>query len=165
VRIGALPQHPRVLPPFGRHLHDSGQPLHARLRFCSVPKLNPRRQDTHLDPAEPANVARMAAEMGLRYVVITSVNRDDLEDGGSHHFAETVREVRRALPEARVEVLTPDFCGDWMRSRASSMPVRMFSITIWRPCRGYMDGCGRRRTTGSRSACCALRGLMRRRRC
>jgi lipoic acid synthetase len=43
--------------------------------------------------------------------VITSVNRDDLEDGGSHHFAETVREVRRALPEARVEVLTPDFCG------------------------------------------------------
>jgi lipoyl synthase len=65
-----------------------------------------------LDPAEPANVARMAAEMGLRYVVITSVNRDDLADGGSAHFAETVREVRRALPEARVEVLTPDFCGD-----------------------------------------------------
>ena len=65
-----------------------------------------------LDPAEPANVARMAAAMKLRYVVITSVNRDDLDDGGSHHFAETVREVRRALPEARVEVLTPDFCGD-----------------------------------------------------
>jgi lipoic acid synthetase len=80
--------------------------------FCSVPKLNPRRHDTHLDPAEPANVARMAAELGLRYVVITSVNRDDLEDGGSHHFAETVRQVRCALPEARVEVLTPDFCGD-----------------------------------------------------
>ena len=80
--------------------------------FCSVPKLNPRRHDTDLDPAEPANVARMAVEMGLRYVVITSVNRDDLEDGGSRHFAETVREVRRALPAARVEVLTPDFCGD-----------------------------------------------------
>jgi lipoic acid synthetase len=54
----------------------------------------------------------MAASMRLRYVVITSVNRDDLPDGGSEHFAETVREVRRALPEARVEVLTPDFCGD-----------------------------------------------------
>jgi lipoic acid synthetase len=54
----------------------------------------------------------MAAEMKLRYVVITSVNRDDMPDGGSTHFAETVREVRRALPEARVEVLTPDFCGD-----------------------------------------------------
>jgi lipoic acid synthetase len=65
-----------------------------------------------LDPAEPANVARMAAAMNLSYVVITSVNRDDLEDGGSRHFAETVREVRRALPKARIEVLTPDFCGD-----------------------------------------------------
>jgi lipoyl synthase len=57
-------------------------------------------------------VARMAAEMKLRYVVITSVNRDDLEDGGSRHFAATVREVRCALPQARVEVLTPDFGGD-----------------------------------------------------
>jgi lipoyl synthase len=65
-----------------------------------------------LDPQEPDNVARMAAAMKLRHVVITSVNRDDLADGGSHHFAETVRAVRRALPEARVEVLTPDFRGD-----------------------------------------------------
>lgn len=74
--------------------------------FCSVPKGRPP-----LDPAEPANVARMAADMHLRYVVITSVNRDDLPDGGSRHFAETVRAVRDALPAARVEVLTPDFCG------------------------------------------------------
>ena len=80
--------------------------------FCSVPKANPAKRDMRLDPEEPANVARMAASMQLRYVVITSVNRDDLEDGGSRHFAQTVREVRRALPEARVEVLTPDFCGD-----------------------------------------------------
>ena len=58
------------------------------------------------------HVAQMAAAMKLRYVVITAVNRDDLGDGGSAHFAETVREVRRALPDARVEVLTPDFCGD-----------------------------------------------------
>lgn len=80
--------------------------------FCSVPKLNASKHDTQLDPAEPANVARMAAGLQLRYVVITSVNRDDLEDGGSRHFAETVQEVRRTLPDARVEVLTPDFCGD-----------------------------------------------------
>jgi len=80
--------------------------------FCSVPKGRPDKQDMRLDIAEPANVARMAAEMKLRYVVITSVNRDDLSDGGSHHFAETVRAVRSAVPEARVEVLTPDFCGD-----------------------------------------------------
>jgi len=80
--------------------------------FCSVPKGSPARQDMRLDPAEPANVARMAADMQLQYVVITSVNRDDLADGGSDHFAETVRQVRRALPAARIEVLTPDFCGD-----------------------------------------------------
>lgn len=80
--------------------------------FCSVPKGNPRIHDMRLDGGEPANVARMAAEMKLRYVVITSVNRDDLADGGSTHFAETVREVRAALPEARVEVLTPDFEGN-----------------------------------------------------
>ena len=81
--------------------------------FCSVPKGSPARQDMQLDPDEPGNVARMAARLNLRYVVITSVNRDDLADGGSGHFAQTVREVRRALPDARIEVLTPDFCGDF----------------------------------------------------
>jgi len=80
--------------------------------FCSVPKGNPHKKEFSLDPREPANVARMARAMGLQYVVITSVNRDDLVDGGSYHFAETVREVRKSLPEARIEVLTPDFCGD-----------------------------------------------------
>jgi len=80
--------------------------------FCSVPKGSPEKREFTLDPLEPRNVARMAAEMRLRYVVITSVNRDDLDDGGSVHFAETVSEVRRALPNAQVEVLTPDFCGD-----------------------------------------------------
>jgi len=80
--------------------------------FCAVPKGSPAKHEFALDTAEPANVARMAAEMRLRYVVITSVNRDDLADGGSAHFAETVRELRRALPEAGIEVLTPDFGGD-----------------------------------------------------
>ena len=80
--------------------------------FCSVPKGSPGKKEFSLDPDEPSHVAEMAAEMKLRYVVITSVNRDDLSDGGSHHFAETVRQVRSALPTARVEVLTPDFCGD-----------------------------------------------------
>jgi lipoyl synthase len=79
--------------------------------FCSVPKGSPHKHEFSLDPDEPANVARMAASLNLRYVVITSVNRDDLADGGSRHFAETVRAVRRALPGARIEVLTPDFCG------------------------------------------------------
>ena len=77
--------------------------------FCSVPK---SRHPGALDPAEPANVARMVVDLRLRYVVITSVNRDDLEDGGSRHFSRTVEAVRDALPEARVEVLTPDFQGN-----------------------------------------------------
>lgn len=81
--------------------------------FCSVPKGSPAKKEFALDPDEPRQVAEMASRMQLRYVVITSVNRDDLPDGGSAHFAETVRRVRQALPAARVEVLTPDFCGDF----------------------------------------------------
>jgi lipoic acid synthetase len=80
--------------------------------FCSVPKGSAAKREFFLDPDEPAHVAEMAAEMDLRYVVITSVNRDDLPDGGSVHFAETVRQVRARLPKARVEVLTPDFEGN-----------------------------------------------------
>lgn len=80
--------------------------------FCSVPKGSPAKKEFSLDPEEPFHVAEMAGRMRLKYVVITSVNRDDLPDGGSRHFAETVRFVRHALPNARVEVLTPDFCGD-----------------------------------------------------
>jgi lipoyl synthase len=80
--------------------------------FCSVPKGSPAKKEFSLDPDEPRQVAEMAERMKLKYVVITSVNRDDLPDGGSEHFAETVRQVRRALPNSRVEVLTPDFCGD-----------------------------------------------------
>jgi lipoic acid synthetase len=80
--------------------------------FCSVPKGSPAKREFTLDPDEPEHVAAMATEMDLRYVVITSVNRDELPDGGSHHWAATVRAVRRRLPAAKVEVLTPDFCGD-----------------------------------------------------
>ncbi len=80
--------------------------------FCSVPKGSPAKKEFTLDADEPRHVAEMAANMNLRYVVITSVNRDDLPDGGSTHFAETVRRVRLALPDAKVEVLTPDFCGN-----------------------------------------------------
>jgi lipoic acid synthetase len=61
---------------------------------------------------EPEQVAAAAAQLGLRYVVITSVNRDELADGGAAHFARTIRAVRERLPDARIEVLTPDFKGD-----------------------------------------------------
>ncbi len=75
--------------------------------FCSVESSMPEP----LDPEEPERVAMAAKEMGLRYVVITSVTRDDLHDGGAKHFAKTVYAVRGYLPDAKVEVLTPDFKG------------------------------------------------------
>jgi lipoic acid synthetase len=77
--------------------------------FCSVPK---SRTPGAPDPEEPAHVAWRSETSGLRYVVDTRVSRDDLADGGSLHFARTVQEIRRALPDARVEALTPDFRGD-----------------------------------------------------
>lgn len=80
--------------------------------FCSVPKGDPKKKDFGLDPAEPEHVAAQAERMRLRYVVLTSVNRDELPDGGSEHWRLTVEAVRRRLPEAQVEVLTPDFNGD-----------------------------------------------------
>jgi lipoic acid synthetase len=64
------------------------------------------------DPNEPVNTARAIAAWGLDYVVLTSVDRDDLPDGGSEHFAETVRELKRRSPTLLVECLTPDFRGD-----------------------------------------------------
>ncbi|MEN6534952.1 MAG: lipoyl synthase [Bryobacteraceae bacterium] len=83
-----------------------------RCRFCAVPKVAPEERPADVDPNEPRRVAEMAARLGLRYVVITSVTRDDLPDGGSAHWANVVREVRNVMPKARVEILTPDFGGD-----------------------------------------------------
>ncbi|KAF0185602.1 MAG: lipoic acid synthetase [Nitrospirae bacterium] len=75
--------------------------------FCSVQHREPQAPDMR----EPESVAEAAAEMQLRYVVITSVTRDDLPDGGASHFAATICAVRQRLPEARIEVLVPDFRG------------------------------------------------------
>jgi len=75
--------------------------------FCAVPAGGVEA----LDPEEPRRVARAAATLGLRHVVVTSVTRDDLADGGAGHFAETVAAVRDELPGATVEVLVPDFGG------------------------------------------------------
>ncbi len=75
--------------------------------FCSVDSRIPRAAD----PDEPARVAASAMGMGLKYVVVTSVTRDDLQDGGAGQFALTVRALKRNGPDVRVEVLTPDFKG------------------------------------------------------
>lgn len=77
-------------------------------RFCAV---KTRRNGVPLDPDEPANVAMSIREMDLDYVVLTSVDRDDLDDGGSGHFAACIRETRIASPKTMVEVLIPDFRG------------------------------------------------------
>ncbi len=77
-------------------------------RFCAVDTGNPRGW---LDPEEPANAARTVQLMRLGYVVLTSVNRDDLADGGARHFADCVREIKRLNPTTAVEALTPDFQG------------------------------------------------------
>jgi lipoyl synthase len=77
-------------------------------RFCAVDTGNPRGW---LDADEPENTASSVALMGLRYVVLTSVNRDDLPDGGARHFADTVRAIKRRTPQTAVEALTPDFQG------------------------------------------------------
>ncbi len=73
--------------------------------FCNVATGKPGE----LDPDEPRNVARATAAMGLKHVVVTSVDRDDLGDGGAQHFVETIAAIRAAAPETTIEVLTPDF--------------------------------------------------------
>jgi lipoic acid synthetase len=73
--------------------------------FCNVKTGRPK----HLDPAEPERVGQAVAELGLNHVVVTSVDRDDLKDGGAHHFAATIAAIRQTAPEATIEVLTPDF--------------------------------------------------------
>jgi lipoic acid synthetase len=79
-----------------------------RCAYCSIATAKPLPPDD----GEPARVAEAAARLRLRYVVLTAVARDDLRDGGSGHFAATVRAIRSRLPQARIEVLTPDFKGD-----------------------------------------------------
>ena len=78
-------------------------------RFCSVDTGNPKGW---LDHDEPENSAESVRLMGLKYIVFTSVDRDDLDDGGAHHYAECVKAVKRVNPQTNVEVLTPDFKGN-----------------------------------------------------
>ena len=77
--------------------------------YCAVSSGRPRE----LDWAEPFHVAQAVKTLGLNYAVVTSVNRDDLPDGGADHFARTIRQIRAQSPECRVEVLVPDFMGSW----------------------------------------------------
>ncbi len=76
-----------------------------RCRFCSVATGKPAPPD----PAEPSRLAQMAKQMNLKYLVITSVNRDDLSDGGAGHLCDCIKTVRQHCPDMKFEILTPDF--------------------------------------------------------
>ena len=78
-------------------------------RYCAIGKGKPKT----LDEDEPERIARAVETLGLRHAVLTSVNRDDLPDGGAHIFAESIHRIRAYLPDCNVEVLIPDFMGDW----------------------------------------------------
>ena len=91
-----------------------GEVCTRRCSFCDVAHGRPKPPDA----AEPGNLARTIADMGLRYVVITSVDRDDLRDGGAQHFADCIRAARDASPALKIEILTPDFRGKGRMDRA-----------------------------------------------
>jgi lipoic acid synthetase len=91
-----------------------GEVCTRRCSFCDVAHGRPKPPDA----TEPASLARTVADMGLRYVVITSVDRDDLRDGGAAHFAECIRATRAAAPQIKIEILTPDFRGKGRMDRA-----------------------------------------------
>lgn len=84
-----------------------GEQCTRSCRFCAVKKGLPSPPD----PSEPHRVAEAVARMDLRHVVLTSVTRDDLDDGGAHHFMKTILAVRERLPDATIEALVPDFNG------------------------------------------------------
>jgi len=95
--------------------------------FCAVAHGPPLA----VDPEEPVRVAEAVWQLGLRHVVVTSVNRDDLPDGGASHFAATVRAIRARLPACRIEVLVPDFQGDLAAvAIVTAAPVDVFNHNV-----------------------------------
>jgi len=91
-----------------------GEVCTRRCSFCDVAHGRPKPTDA----SEPLNLAKTIADMKLRYVVITSVDRDDLRDGGAEHFTRCIEEVRRFSPDIKIEILTPDFRGKGRMERA-----------------------------------------------
>ena len=91
-----------------------GEVCTRRCSFCDVAHGRPAAPD----PLEPARLAETIRDMRLRYVVITSVDRDDLRDGGAEHFAACIRATRHAAPNIKIEILTPDFRGKGRMERA-----------------------------------------------
>lgn len=99
-----------------------------RCPFCDVAHGRPKALDLH----EPRHLAESVKIMGLKYVVVTSVDRDDLEDSGAQHFADCIREIRLASPQTQIEVLTPDFRGrmDTALSILAKTPPDVFNHNL-----------------------------------
>ncbi len=91
-----------------------GEVCTRRCSFCDVAHGRPKPPDA----GEPDNLARTVADMGLKYVVVTSVDRDDLRDGGAQHFVDCIAAIRRDSPRTKIEILTPDFRGKGRMERA-----------------------------------------------
>lgn len=97
-------------------------------QFCSVNTGNPKGW---LDKDEPRKIAETIALMGLKYIVLTCVNRDDISDGGAQHFADTVEAIKKLSPETEVEVLTSDFNGDYESIKTVvNSPIKVFAQNI-----------------------------------
>ncbi len=85
----------------------------ACTRACPYCDIDFEKQPQALDPTEPPRLAEAVRRMGLNHVVITSVNRDDLPDGGASQFVQCIHQIRRISPQTTIEVLIPDLCGNW----------------------------------------------------
>ena len=107
-----------------------GEVCTRRCSFCDVAHGRPKPPDAN----EPTNLANTVADMGLKYVVVTSVDRDDLRDGGAQHFVDCIRAIREKSPATRIEVLTPDFRGKGRMERAleilANSPPDVFNHNI-----------------------------------
>ncbi len=120
--------------------------------FCNVKTGLP----APLDPREPEHVAEATAKLGLAHVVVTSVDRDDLDDGGAAHFAATIRAIRARCPATTIEVLTPDFLR---KDGAVEIVVAAQARRVQPQSRdgavANISRCGRARATSPRSGCCS----------
>jgi lipoic acid synthetase len=120
--------------------------------FCNVTKGAP----VPVDADEPRHAAEGVRELGLKHVVITSVTRDDLPDGGAEHFAETIRRIRETTPDVTIEVLIPDFKGSLpAQQTVLEAGPDVLNHNILRPCRGFTRKCGPWPSTRVRWNCCA----------
>jgi lipoic acid synthetase len=118
--------------------------------FCNVKTGMPRA----VDALEPEHVAVAAAELGLTHIVVTSVDRDDLPDGGASQFVKVIQALRRNTPSTTIEILTPDFRNKAQAAVESIVEARPTStITISKPCRGFIRRSAPAPATTLRCAC------------